>query len=48
VVEAWITRQERRQRFLKEHPDLDHLHPRPSPWSVPRPPRKPLKPPEGS
>jgi hypothetical protein len=40
VVEAVTARQERRNRFLKEYADLDHLHPRPSPWSVPRPPKK--------
>ena len=38
-VEALIARQERRRRFLREYPDLDHLHPRSSIWSVPRPPR---------
>jgi hypothetical protein len=39
IVEALIARQERRGRFLREYPDLDHLHPRSSIWSVPRPPK---------
>jgi hypothetical protein len=39
IVEALIARQERRRRFLRDYPDLDHLHPRSSIWSVPRPPK---------
>jgi hypothetical protein len=39
IVETLIARQERRRRFLREYPDLDHLHPRSSIWSVPRPPK---------
>jgi hypothetical protein len=39
VVEALIARQERRRRFLRDYPDLDHLRPRSSIWSAPRPPR---------
>jgi hypothetical protein len=39
IVEALIARQDRRRRFLGEYPDLDHLHPRSSIWSVPRPPK---------